>query len=158
MNYERLINTEELQEILNRYSIENYEEISSIDFILKNIDMREGEHLLLKHFDFHCKDRIIDFMNGRDSKEEAFLKRKVYKCFELATPRFYESYQQLRKTIRERRENEENFMKECVVFENSRNEILKCMMIKLKNYRKLIDHDVNVYLIELEDFRKNIYL
>ncbi len=158
MNYERVIKTEELREILNKYKIENFEDITNINIKLNDIDVKEGELLLLKHFDINCKDRVLDYIEGRNSKEEAFLKRSVFKCFQLATPRFYDSYQQLRKTIKDKNSYEENFIKECVIFENTNDEISACLTNKLKNFNKLIDYDVYVYLNDMEEFRNKLYL
>jgi hypothetical protein len=158
MNYERVIKTDELQQILNKYKIQNFEDISNISMKLSDIDIKEGELLLLKHFDFHCKDRVLDYIDGKNSKEEEFLKRNVFKCFQLATPRFYTSYQQLRKTIRDKNNYEEKFIKECIIFENTNDEISLCLTNKLKNFKKLIDYDVYIYLNDLEEFRNKLYL
>jgi hypothetical protein len=158
MKYERIMKTDEMQEIIKKYQIENYGDINYIGIILSSINIKEGENLLLKHFDFNCKDRIMDYIDGKNSKEEAFLIRNVYKCFDLATPRFYNTFMQMKKTINERSKDEENFIKECFIFENSNEEVGKCLGNKLKQYMKLIDYDLNVYMNDLEEFKKEIYL
>lgn len=155
MKYERIINKNEYEDIINTYKINNFKDLNTIEYLFSNLNMREGRNLLIKHFDYYCKDRILDYMN---TNEEAYLKRNVYKCFELATPQFYNSYQQLRKTISDIRTAEETFINECVVFENKKEEIMDCLTNKLKNYKKLLKYDLYVYQREMEEFRKNLYL
>ena len=161
MKYERIMKTNDINEILNEFKSENSEEIQLIINLINSLNLNKGYDMLKNHLDFYCKDKIIDLIhanNSKNLKEIDFRIKKILHCFEISSPRFYESYINLRNVINKKNETEEKILKECLIFENSKFEIKNCFINKLRNFKKLLNHEIEVYNSDIDDFKKNIYL
>lgn len=161
MKYERIMKTSEIEEILNEFKTENIREIQSITNLINSINFNKGYNLLIKHLDYYCKDKVIDLIqvnNIKNLKEIDYRKKVIFQCFELSTPRFYESYINLKTTVNDKEKTEEKIIKECMILENSKFEIKNCILNKLRQYKKLLSYEIDVYNSDIEDFKSTIYL